>query len=402
MKIFAPWFAKAAATALVLSFALTGCGQAPPGGKGGQGLMMPEVSVTTIETRQIVVTTELTGRTSAFLVAEVRPQVSGIVKKRLFTEGSEVKEGQVLFQIDPVPFETALENARAAKERAEANLPAIRSRAQRAKELLADRAVSQQEADDAAAAVRQAEADIRYWQAAVEAAKINLGYTAVKAPISGRIGKSNVTEGALVTAMQPQPLATIQQLNPVYVDVPQSTTELLQLKRRLKEGRLHRDGRIRDKVRIVLEDGSVYPLPGTLEFRDVTVDPTTGSVNLRVLVPNPAGTLLPGMFVRALVEEGLNPRAILVPQQAVMRDPKGNPYTLVVDPQGKVEMRYLVLERTWEDQWLVSSGLSPGEKVVMEGVQKIRPGMTVKTVPFTPAAGQGGRAPATAPAAPAR
>ena len=231
----------------------------------------------------------------------------------------------MLYQIDPAPFQAALDNAKAALGRAEANLPAIRSRAERYKELLADKAVSQQDYDDAAAALKQAEADIQYWKATVETARINLGYTRVTAPISGRIGRSNVTEGALVTAYQPVALATIQQLDPIYVDVPQSTAELLRLKRRLEDGRLNQDGTNQNKVQLILEDGTAYPLEGTLQFRDVTVDPTTGSVILRIVFPNPEGVLLPGMFVRAVVEEGVNEQAILVPQQAVSRDPKGNP-----------------------------------------------------------------------------
>ena len=251
------------------------------------------------------------------------------------------------------------------------------------RELAADKAVSQQEYDDAAAALKQTEADIQFWKATVETARINLGYTTVKAPISGRIGKSGVTEGALVTAQQPLPLATIQQLNPMYVDVPQSSAEVLRLRNRIEDGRLSHNGRIRDSVRLTLEDGANYPLEGVLQFRDVTVDPTTGSVILRIVFPNPKGVLLPGMFVRAVVEEGVNPRALLIPQQAVMRDPKGNPLTLIVDSQGKVTQRPLTLDRALGDQWLVSSGLAAGEQVIVEGVQKVRPGATVKAVPYT-------------------
>ena len=231
----------------------------------------------------------------------------------------------MLYQIDPAPFQAALDNAKAALGKSEANLPSIRLRAERYKELLAEKAVSQQDYDDAAAALKQAEADIEYWKAAVETARINLGYTRVTAPISGRIGKSNVTDGALVTAYQPVALATIQQLDPIYVDVPQSTTELLRLKRRLEDGRLNQNGTNQKKVKLILEDGTAYPLEGTLQFRDVTVDPTTGSVILRIVFPNPEGVLLPGMFVRAVVKEGVNEQAILIPQQAVSRDPKGNP-----------------------------------------------------------------------------
>jgi len=359
---------------------LAGCGQQKSSGKP-QGA--PEVAVATIQPQQVVITTELSGRTSAYRVADVRPQVNGIIQKRLFTEGADVKAGQVLFRIDAAPFQAALDNARAALSRSEANLAAVLPRAERLRELVADKAVSQQDYDDAAAALKQAQADIRYWQAVVETARINMGYTSVKAPISGRIGKSDVTEGALVTAQQPLALATIQQLDPVYVDVPQSSTEVLRLQRRLEEGRIDPGGKNRNRVRLILEDGTPYPREGMLQFRDVTVDPTTGSVILRVVFPNPKGVLLPGMFVRAVVEEGVNPKALLIPQQAVSRDPKGNPFTLIVDGQGKVVQRPLVLDRAMGDKWLVSSGLAPGERVIVEGVQKAKPGAVVKVVPFT-------------------
>jgi len=263
------------------------------------------------------------------------PQVNGLIQKRLFTEGSNVKAGQELYQIDPAPFQAALNNAKAALGRAEASLPALRLRVERFKEALADKAVSQQAFDDADAALKQAEADALYWRATVETASINLGYAKVVSPISGRIGRSTVTEGAIVTAYQPVPLATIQQMDPIYVDVPQSTTELLRLQRRLKDGRLQHDGTHGDKVQLILEDGTRYVQEGTLQFRDVTVDPSSASVILRMVFPNPDGVLLPGMFVRAVVTEGVNEKAILIPQQAVSRDPKGNPLALIVDGDGK-------------------------------------------------------------------
>ncbi len=359
---------------------LAGCGQQSASGKP-QGT--PEVAVATIQPQQVVITTELSGRTSAYRMADVRPQVNGIIQKRLFTEGADVRAGQVLFRIDAAPFQAALDNARAALSRSEANLAAVRPRAERLRELVADKAVSQQDYDDAAAALKQAQADIRYWQAMVETARINLGYTSVKAPISGRIGRSNVTEGSLATAQQPLALATIQQLDPMYVDVPQSSTEVLRLQRRLEDGRINPGGKNRNRVRLILEDGTPYPREGALQFRDITVDPTTGSVILRVVFPNPKGVLLPGMFVRAVVEEGVNPKALLIPQQGVSRDSKGNPFTLIVDGQGKVEQRSLILDRAMGDKWLVSSGLAPGERVIVEGVQKAKPGSVVKVVPFT-------------------
>lgn len=360
---------------------------------------VPEVATVTVQPQQLLLTTELPGRTSAYLVAEIRPQVNGIIQKRLFTEGSNVTAGHVLYQIDPAPFRATLDNAKAALGRSEANLPAVRSRAERTKGLLAANAVSQQDYDDREAALRQAEADVEYWKAAAETARINLGYTRVTAPISGRIGKSNVTDGALVTAYQPLPLATIQQLDPIYVDVPQSTTELLRLKRRLEDGRLHQNGTSQSKVKLILEDGSGYSLEGTFQFRDVTVDPTTGSVVLRVVFPNPEGILLPGMFVRAVVKEGVNERAILIPQQAVSRDPKGNPIALIVDGDGKIQQRMLSLDNAIGDKWLVSSGLASGDRVVVEGMQKVRPGASVTVTSSDPARKAGAEPGNTAPPA---
>ncbi|HAY20800.1 MAG TPA: efflux transporter periplasmic adaptor subunit, partial [Desulfobacterales bacterium] len=276
---------------------------------------VPEVAAVVVKPQQVELTTELPGRTSAYLVAEIRPQVNGIIQKRLFREGSDVKVGQLLYQIDPAPFQVALDSAKASLGKAQANLPSIRLKAQRCEELLTDRAVSRQDCDDAAAAMGQAQAEIEYWKTAVEGARINLGYTRVTAPISGRIGRSSVTDGALVTAYQPMSLATIQQLDPIYVDVTQSSAELLRLKRHLEAGRLSKDGNNGRKVCILLEDGTPYPLEGTLQFRDVTVDPTTGSFTLRIVVPNPQHLLLPGMFVRAVIQEGIAEQALLIPQQ---------------------------------------------------------------------------------------
>ncbi len=343
---------------------------------------VPEVATVTIQPQQVVLTTELPGHTSPYCIAEIRPQVNGLILKRLFTEGSDVRAGQELYQIDPAPFQAALETAQAALDRAQANLPALRSRADRFKEALVDKAVSQQAYDDATAALKQAEADTQYWKAMVQTARINLGYARVVSPISGRIGRSTVTDGAIVTAYQPVALATIQQLDPIYVDVPQSTTELLRLQRRLKEKSLSRDGTDQNKVQLRLEDGTLYPLEGTLQFRDISVDPTTGSVIVRAVFPNPDGVLLPGMFVRGVAKEGVNPQAILIPQQAVSRDPRGNPMAMVVEADGTVGVRMLTLDRDIGDQWLVSAGLSPGDRVIVEGMQRVRPGATVKEVPF--------------------
>ncbi len=343
---------------------------------------VPEVTTVTVQPRQVELTTELPGRTCVYLVSEIRPQVNGIIQKRQFREGSDVKAGQLLYQIDPAPFQVALDSAKASLGKAQANLPSIRSRAERYKELLVDRAVSRQDHDDAAAAVEQALAEIEYWKAAVGAARINLGYTRVTAPISGRIGRSSVTDGALVTAYQPMTLATVQQLDPMYVDVTQSSAELLRLKRNLETGRLSAEGEGGRKVRILLEDGTPYPLDGVLQFREVTVEPATGSFTLRIVVPNPEHLLLPGMFVRAVVREGVAQNAILVPQQGVSRNTKGEPVSLVVDEAGTVQQRMLTLNRTIGDQWLVSSGLCTGERLIVEGMLNVRPGAAVKAVPL--------------------
>ena len=366
----------------------------------------PEVAVVTLQPEKVTITTELPGRVSAYLVAEVRPQVNGIIKKRFFTEGADVKAGEVLYQIDPAMYQAAFDNASASLTRAEANLPPIRSKAQRYKELAAIKAVSQQEFEDVSAQHMQAEADVKLWKAAVETARINLDYTRVKAPIAGRIGKSAVTVGALATANQATPFTTVQQLDPVYVDAPQSSANLLHLKRIIAEGKLVNKGPDSAKVKLLLEDGTPYDQEGTLKFSDITVEPSTGSFILRMVFPNPKHTLLPGMYARAVVMEGVAENALLVPQQSVTRDPKGNPYVLVVNGQNKVEVRPVEAPRAMNDRWFVTSGLKAGDKVIVEGIQKAMPGSTVKPVPFkpaAPAANAAAPAPAAAtPAAPAK
>lgn len=376
------------------AFSLAACNRTPPVPPPAP---TPEVATITAAPQQVLLTTELPGRTAPYLIAEIRPQVSGLIQKRLFEEGSDVKAGQVLYQIDPAPFQAALDNAQAALGRAEANLPSIRARAERFKELLGDKAVSQQDYEDATAAVRQVEADVQYWRASVETVRINLAYTRITSPIAGRIGKSSVTDGAIVTAYQPTPLATIQQLDPIYVDASQSTAELLRLQRRLQAGQLTRDGAQQNAVQLILEDGGKYPAEGTLQFRDVSVDASTGSVILRMVFPNPNGVLLPGMFARSLVKEGVNDKAILIPQQAVSRDPKGNPIAMIVDGEGKVQPRLLTLDRAIGDKWLVTAGLEAGQRVIVEGLQRARPGTPVRAVPFTP----GGAAPTQSAKTPA-
>ena len=359
--------------------ALSGCGKkaaapaAPP---------PPEVGIITIQKQRVALTTELPGRTSAFMTAEVRPQVNGIIQKRLFTEGSDVKAGQVLYQIDPAPYRATWANAKASLSRAEATLMTNRLKARRYQELIKINAISQQENDDAQAGLKQAEADVEASKAALESARINLAYTRVTAPISGRIGRSAVTSGALVTANQAASLATIQFLGSMYVDVTQSNAELLQLKQHLASGLLKKDGASQAKVKLLLEDGSVYPLAGTLKFSEVTVDQSTGSVTLRATFPNPSQILLPGMFVRAVVEEGVNEQAILAPQRGVTRNPKGEAVVLVVGAGEKVEQRVIKAVRTIGENWLVSDGLAPGDRVILEGSQRAKPGTTVKAVPF--------------------
>lgn len=370
---------------------VAGCSRRPPGPPMGMQGMQPEVATLTVVAERVELSTELPGRTAPYVIAEIRPQVSGVILKRLFTEGADVRAGQVLYEIDPAPFQAAFDSAVAALARAEANLPAIRARAERFKSLLAEKAVSQQAYDDAAAALRQAEADIQYWKATVETARINLAYTKITSPVSGRIGRAFVTEGAIVTAYQPQPLAVVQQLDPIYVDVPRSVAEVQLLEKRLGEGKLKPDPDKQHKVKIVLEDGSIYPLEGTLQFRDVTVDPTTGSVILRIVVPNPNGVLLPGMFVRVRVTEGVNEQAILVPQDVVMRTYKGTPFVLVVGKSGVAEMRMIEIDRAIGNKWLVTAGLTPGDRVIVEGLVRVRPGVPVREVPpemLTPKQGQ--------------
>lgn len=342
----------------------------------------PEVGVVWVKPERVAITTELAGRTSAFLIAEVRPQVGGIIQKRLFKEGSDVKAGQVLYQIDPATYQAAFDSARAALDRAGANLIPARLKAERYKELVGIKAVSAQDYDDAFALLKQAEADIAVSKAAVETARINLAYTQVSAPISGRIGKSSVTIGALVTASQGASLATIQQLDPVYVDVTQSSAEMLRLKQDLASGEILRDSAAEARVRLVLENGSPYPLEGILKFSDVTVDPSTGSVILRTVFPNPKQLLLPGMFVRTVLEEGVVAQAILVPQQGVTRDPSGNATAMVVGADDKVESRALRIARAIGDKWLVSEGLNPGDRLIVEGLQKARPGTPVRVAAF--------------------
>jgi membrane fusion protein, multidrug efflux system len=364
-----------ALTALALG--LSGCGrqQAAAAPRGPA-----EVGVVTLAPTAVTLTQELPGRTSAFRVAEVRARVNGIVVKRLFTEGSDVREGQPLFRIDPAPYQAALDSARAQLARADARLTSARLQAERYTELVASNAVSKQEHEDAIASLNTAEADLAAGRAAVQAAQINVGYTTVTSPVSGRIGRSAVTEGAYVQAAQATLLATVQQLDPVYVDLTQSSAEVLRLRRDLESGKLQSAGKGQAKVALVTEDGKEYGSPGALQFADVTVDPGTGSISLRAIFPNPHGELLPGMYVRARLPQGVSPQALLVPQRAVTRNNKGDPTALVV-VGGKVEIRQLVTDRAVGDAWLVTGGVQAGDQVIVEGLQKVRPGAPVTVVP---------------------
>lgn len=352
----------------------------------------PEVGVFTVTPERLTITTELPGRTQPFRIAEVRPQVSGVVLKRMFAEGSEVKEGQQLYQIDPATYQAAYDSARASQARAEATRKVAVSLVERYRPLVAANAVSKQDYDNAVASADQAAADVALYKAQVETARINLVYTRVLAPISGRIGRSAVTEGALVTSGQSSIMASVQQLDPIYVDVTQSSTEMLRLQRELAAGRLKSAGDGATATKLLLEDGSEYPLPGKLLFSEVTVDSSTGSVTLRAQFPNPNRLLLPGMFVRAQIDEGVAEAALLVPQQGVTRNQRGEATALVVGEGDKVEQRVLNVDRTLGDRWLVKSGLVAGDRVIVEGLQKVKPGAPVRVA----AAGQqpGGQTPA--------
>ena len=346
------------------------------GGPSGQNQMPPQsVTVVTLKTGSVDLQRELPGLVSARMVAEVRPQVGGIVKRILFTEGGKVAAGQQLYELDDALFRAGLRSAEAARMRAQAGLESARSSAERGAELVKAHMISVQDNDNLQASFHQAQADLASAEAAADTARINLEYAHIPAPITGRIGKSAVTPGALVVANQPEALATIQHLDTVYVDVTQSSGEWLQLQQELATGG---EGNSKRDVRIVLEDGSVYPFPGQLQFSDVTVQPGTGSFLLRVLVPNPKNLLLPGTYVRATISEGVLKNALLAPQRGVTRDPKGNATAMVVGKDGKVERRNVTTARSVGDEWLVTAGLAAGDRVIVEGLQKIGPGMPVQ------------------------
>lgn len=359
---------------LISSLALSACGDsgtvAAP-----TAAAAPAVTVVTLKAEQVTVTRELPGRANASVIAEVRPQVSGIVKKRLFTEGGLVKAGAPLYQLDDATYRADHASAKASLARVQATLKSAQLNARRSSELVQIDAISKQEHEDASAALAQAEADVGVARAALERSKVVLGYASITSPISGRIGKSSVTQGALVTANQAAPLASVQRLDPMYVDLSQSSSELLQLRKDMQSGVLSKSGDL--PVALALEDGTRYQHDGKLAFADVTVDPGTGSFAVRVTVPNPDGILLPGMYLRALVGSGVRKDAILVPQQGIARDPKGNTTAMVVGKDGKVEVRPVKVSSTIGDKWLVDSGLAAGDRVIVEGLQMVRPGALV-------------------------
>lgn len=362
---------------IISAVLLTGCDNS--GNQQAQP-QAPQVSVHVVHSEPLSVTTELPGRTSAFRVAEVRPQVSGIILKRNFVEGSDIKAGESLYQIAPATYQAAWNSAKGDEAKAEAAAAIAHLTVKRYVPLLGTQYISQQEYDQAVATARQADADVVAAKAAVENARINLAYTKVTSPIDGRIGKSSVTEGALVTNGQADAMATVQQLDPIYVDVTESSNDFM----RLKQESLQR-GDDSKSVQLIMENGQPYSLKGSLQFSDVTVDESTGSITLRAVFPNPQHTLLPGMFVRARIDEGVNPQAILVPQQGVTRTPRGDATVLIVNAQNQVENREVTAAQAIGDKWLITSGLQNGDKVIVSGLQKVRPGVTVKATEDTAA-----------------
>jgi membrane fusion protein (multidrug efflux system) len=337
----------------------------------------PQVGVVTIHAQPVILSSELPGRTTAYRIAEVRPQVNGLILSRLFTEGDDVTAGQQLYQIDPSPYQASLDSARAAVQKARASVTSARLTVARDRSLVQAFAVSKQDLDNDVATLQQDEADVASALASVETANINLAYTKVYSPISGRSGRSSVTEGALVTADQTTSLVTITQLDPIYVDVTQPVTTLLRLKRELRSGLIKSAGADQAEVHLILEDGTEYAEAGRLQFSEVNVDQDTGSVTLRAVFPNPDELLLPGMFVRERIEEGVSAHGLLVPQQAVTHDPQGRPTALIVDKDNKVENRILVADRAIGTSWLVTKGIADGDRVIVEGVLRVAPGMVV-------------------------
>lgn len=371
--------------AVLGSLVLAGCGKKPSAPPAPAAV---EVDVVTVGTAPVSFTRELPGRTAARRVAQVRARVDGIVLKRHFTEGADVKQGDLLYEIDPAPYQAALASARASLARAEASLVSVRLQTDRFKSLVATNAVSRQQYDDAVASVGIGEAEVASAKAAVLTADINLGYTRVVSPIDGRTGLAEVTEGAYVQAGQASLLATVQQIDPIYVNLVQPASEATRLKLEAESGRLTQAEGGRTPITVITESGAEYPLTGLLEFSDISVDKGTGTVTLRALFPNPKGILLPGTFVRARYQTGTLPDAVLAPQQGVTRNYRGEPTAYVVSPQGTAELRVLKTGPTHGDQWVIESGLKPGDQVIVTNLKRIRPGSPVKAVPFQPKAAQ--------------
>lgn len=361
----------ARASALALTLALGGCGSEQQSAPA-----VPSVGVVTLATESAELTNELPGRIAALETADVRPQVTGVIRRRLFTEGSVVKAGQLLYEIEDAPYRAALAQAQGSLAVAKATINATTLQAQRYKDLIAINAVSKQQYDDAAAAAQQARANVAAQQGAVQAAQVNQNFTRIRAPISGRIGRSLFTPGALVSAAQADPLATIQRTDTVYVDVTQSAAQIIDLKQAMASGGVSEAEGAR--IQLLLPNGSVYPIEGRLQFADVTVDPSSGSVVLRATFPNPDGLLLPGMYVRARLVEGLRRNVILAPQQGVTRDPRGRATAMVVGKDNKVEVRQIQTDRAVGEKWIVTRGLKPGDRLIVEGLVNLRPGTVVK------------------------
>ena len=382
--------------ALGLALMLSGCGggaeqqQGPPPGP-------PTVGFVTVREQPVTLSTELPGRTTAYETSEVRPQVNGIVLQRLFEEGEMVRKGQALYRIDPAPYQAQVASARAALARARAAIASTEALSRRYGELSRINAISRQEAENAVTGAQQARADVAAQQAALRTAEIDLARTTIRAPISGRIGRSTYTTGALVSASQTDPLTTIQRLDPIFVDIQQSSADVLNLRQQMMQGELSR-GSGAARVRLKLENGSTYTSEGTLKFTDVSVDPTTGSQVIRAVFPNPQGLLLPGMFARAEMIEGTQASGMLVPQRAVSRDEKGQATAMVIGADGKLQPRIITTSRTVGQDWLVTGGLKPGDKVVVEGAQNLQPGTPVKGQPYQAGRQQqpGGQQPAAA------
>ena len=375
-----PLFRSAAAVALSALFLAACSGGKEQGGTPGAGgpPPAPAVTVMTLKTETVPMVAELPGRTTPYLIAELRPQVTGILTQRAFNEGSEVKAGQVLYRIDPAPYQAAFDSAKAALARAEANAQVARIKAERHTGLVKIEAVSKQANDDAQAGLKQAQAEVAAAKAALDKAQIDLDYTRLKSPIAGRIGRSAVTAGALVTANQAQALATVQQLDPIYVDLTQSSADMLRLRSEIAAGRLQAGAKGEVPVRLILEDGSEYAAEGRLALSEVTVDEGTGSVTLRAKFSNADGVLLPGMYVRARLPQGTRSEAILVPHKALIRDPRGNAQVMAVDAESKVVARPVEVAQSLGENWVVTGGVQVGERIIIEGLQKVRPGVAVQ------------------------